>query len=176
MTQADGITPDTKDWTWVLERPCPECGYVAAMLDPLAVGGAVRASLPRWRAVLDRPDVRERPRPDVWSPLEYAAHIRDVFRIFDRRLVLMLEKVDPAFDNWDQDATAVTDRYSEQDPATVAEELTQAGEAIAQRFEAVTPEQLPRTGRRSDGATFTVESFARYFFHDVAHHLHDVKG
>jgi hypothetical protein len=20
------IIPDTKDWTWVLDRPCPECG------------------------------------------------------------------------------------------------------------------------------------------------------
>jgi hypothetical protein len=20
------IVPDTKDWTWVLDRPCPECG------------------------------------------------------------------------------------------------------------------------------------------------------
>ena len=24
---ATPITPDTKDWTWVLERPCPECGF-----------------------------------------------------------------------------------------------------------------------------------------------------
>jgi hypothetical protein len=21
------IVPDTKDWTWVLRRPCPECGF-----------------------------------------------------------------------------------------------------------------------------------------------------
>ena len=21
------IIPDTKDWTWVLQRPCPECGF-----------------------------------------------------------------------------------------------------------------------------------------------------
>jgi hypothetical protein len=21
------IIPDTKDWTWVLHRPCPECGF-----------------------------------------------------------------------------------------------------------------------------------------------------
>ena len=21
------IEPDTKDWTWVLDRPCPECGF-----------------------------------------------------------------------------------------------------------------------------------------------------
>ena len=21
------IAPDTKDWTWVLEQPCAECGF-----------------------------------------------------------------------------------------------------------------------------------------------------
>ena len=26
----DRIVPDTKDWTWVLERPCPECGFDTA--------------------------------------------------------------------------------------------------------------------------------------------------
>jgi hypothetical protein len=31
-----------------------------------------------------------------------------------------------------------------------------------------------RPGRRSDGATFTAETFARYFIHDPIHHLHDV--
>ena len=33
---------------------------------------------------------------------------------------------------------------------------------------------LQRTGRRSDGAHFTVETFARYFIHDPVHHLYDV--
>jgi hypothetical protein len=176
MTQPDGITPDTKDWTWVLERPCPECGFVAATMDPLAVGAAVRASLPRWRAALVRPDVRERPAPGVWSTLEYCAHIRDVFRLFDRRLALMLTQDDPPFDNWDQDATAVAERYGEQDPATVADELTEAGERVAGSFDRVTPDQLERTGRRSDGARFTVASFGRYFLHDVVHHLHDIRA
>ena len=26
---SDVIVPDDKDWTWVLETPCPECGFVA---------------------------------------------------------------------------------------------------------------------------------------------------
>ncbi len=176
MTQADGITPDTKDWTWVLERPCPECGFVAATMDPLAVGAAVRASLPRWREALARPDVRRRPSPVVWSTLEYSAHVRDVFRLFDRRLALMLAEDDPTFDNWDQDATAVAERYGEQDPAAVAAELTAAGEQVAASFDAVTAEQLDRTGHRSDGASFTVASFGRYFLHDVVHHLHDIRA
>lgn len=174
MTQPDDITPDTKDWTWVLERRCPECGYEASTVDPLTVGGAVRDSLPRWRAALNRPSTRVRPAPGVWSALEYSAHVRDVFRVFDRRLALMLTEDDPLFDNWDQDAAAVANRYFEQDPPTVADELTEAGERIAANFDAVTPDQLERTGRRSDGASFTVDSFGRYFLHDIVHHLLDV--
>ena len=27
------IEPDTKDWTWVLDRPCPECGFEASTRD-----------------------------------------------------------------------------------------------------------------------------------------------
>mgnify|MGYP001189044070 CR=1 FL=1 len=176
MTQPEEITPDTKDWTWVLERPCPECGFVAATLDPLAVGAAVRAGLPRWQAALTRPDVRVRPAPGVWSTLEYSCHVRDVFRLFDRRLALMMNQDDPVFDNWDQDATAVAERYGDQDPAVVAAELTDAGGHVAASFDAVTTDHLTRTGRRSDGASFTVASFGRYFLHDVVHHLHDIHG
>ena len=48
--------------------------------------------------------------------------------------------------------------------------------AIAGRFEGVTGAQWQRAGRRSDGARFTVETFARYFMHDPVHHLWDVTG
>ena len=95
--------------------------------------------------------------------------------LFDRRLGLMLDEDDPQFANWDQDETAVAERYHEQDPATVAVELQAAAEAVAASFAAVRPEQWDRRGRRSDGAVFTVESFGRYFIHDPIHHLDDVR-
>src|SRR5436305_63911 len=119
---------------------------------------------------------RAGPEPAKWSPLEYACHVRDVFRLYDQRLELMLSQDDPLFPNWDQDETAVTDRYGEQDPAEAAAALRQAAFAIAGRFEGVTGDQWQRTGARSDGARFTVETFARYFVHDPVHHLYDVTG
>ncbi len=75
------------------------------------------------------PMLRSGPTTSTWSPLEYACHVRDVFRIFDARLGLMLTEDDPTFANWDQDVTAVDDAYGEQDPATVAAELVDAGVA-----------------------------------------------
>jgi hypothetical protein len=168
------IVPDTKDWTWVLEQRCPECDFEASKVDVHAVAELVRANALSWRRVLADPRVRERPSDDTWSALEYACHVRDVFELYDERLGLMLEEDDPLYPNWDQDVTAVEQRYDRQSPDRVADELESAASAIAARFETVSGPQWQRTGRRSDGASFTVETFARYFIHDPVHHLHDV--
>jgi hypothetical protein len=88
----------------------------------------------------------------------------------------MITQDAPLFPNWDQDATAIAERYGEQHPLTVAAELSQAAQAIANRFAAVTGDQWQRTGNRSDGASFTIETFARYFIHDPVHHLYDATG
>ena len=169
------ITPDTKDWTWVLERACGECGYDASAVPPAAVAARLRANAAQWPQVLDRPGAAARSRPDAWSPLEYACHVRDVHHIYRYRLDRMLTEDDPLYDNWDQDATALEKRYDEQDPAVVAVELQQAADRLADRFDTVAGDAWQRRGRRSDGASFTVDSFARYLLHDVEHHLWDVR-
>ncbi|WP_055585016.1 DinB family protein [Streptacidiphilus griseoplanus] len=170
------ITPDTKDWTWVLQRPCPDCGLDTSSVAPTAVSGLLRDNAAAWAGVLAAApeELRRRPAPSVWSPLEYACHVRDVFRIFAVRLDLMLTQDGPLFPNWDQDETALAERYAEQDPARVAAELAAAAETLATAFDQVAGAQWQRTGDRSDGAHFTVESFARYFIHDPVHHLWDV--
>ena len=168
------ITPDTKDWTWVLDRPCPECGF-----DPAGQG---LDDLPRlihdtamtWSQVLVRSDVGERPAPDVWSPLEYGCHVRDVHVLFARRVRLMLDEDEPTFANWDQDATAVESDYPGQDPTLVAVELIEAAGTAAGIYAAVTGATKDRRGFRSNGDVFSVESLGSYHLHDVVHHLHDV--
>lgn len=170
----DTIVPDTKNWTWVLEQACPDCGMDTSRLGFRDLPGLIRANAAAWPTVLERPDVRDRPDPQTWSPLEYAAHVRDVFRIFAVRLQLVLDEDDPAFENWDQDATAVEERYGEQDPQRVSAELTDAARMLAAAFERVPDEALTRTARRSDGARFTTETLGRYFIHDPVHHLWDV--
>jgi hypothetical protein len=170
------IEPDTKDWTWVLERPCPECGFDSRSFPRERIGAMVRDNAAGWRTVLSRGDVRERPDDGTWSPLEYACHVRDVFRLYDHRLRMMVEEDDPLYPNWDQDETAVRERYDAQHPDQVAVELSDAAEAVAARFDGLAGEQWNRRGRRSDGASFTVETFGRYFAHDWVHHLWDVGG
>ena len=170
------ISPDTKDWTWVVERQCPQCGFDASRVDFYDVPDLVRKNVSAWPAVLERADVRARPDDGTWSALEYAAHVRDVFRIFRIRLALMLDEDDPTFANWNQDETAVADRYDEQLPLVVSAELVKAGEEMARALEETAASSLTRVGRRSDGSSFTVDSLSRYFIHDPVHHLWDVGG
>jgi hypothetical protein len=169
------IVADTKDWTWVLERPCPECGFDTRSIDGRDVAGIVREQGDLWgRIVLERGDVGIRPSPDRWSVLEYACHVRDVFRLGDLRIGLMVTQDHPALVNWDQDATALADAYEAQDPAAVAVELRDAALALSDELDALGDADWSRPGTRSDGAAFTVDSFARYVVHDVLHHVYDV--
>ena len=170
------IVADGKDWTWVLERPCPECGLDTRSFLREEIPAMLRANAAAWRAPLSATGAADRTQPDRWSSLEYGCHVRDVFRLYDYRLGLMLTEDDPLYPNWDQDETAVADNYASQDPAVVADELVVAADALAHHFAAVSADQWLRPGRRSDGASFTVETFARYFIHDPVHHLYDITG
>jgi hypothetical protein len=145
-------------------------------VDRAGIGALIEVVVTRFADALARPDARDRPAPAVWSPLEYGCHVRDVCALFDERLRLMLASDDPLFANWDQDETALAERYWEQDPAAVASGFAAAASAIAASFAAVEDDQWNRPSRRSNGSVFTVDSFARYFMHDLVHHAHDVSG
>lgn len=170
------IISDTKDWTWVLERTCPECGFNAATATPATAATLLPALLPRWQGALRRSTAEERPNPETWSVVEYSAHVRDVFEVFTERLELMVREDNPTFANWDQDQAALDGNYAALDPEVVSRELVQNGLDAAAAFAAVTEEQWGRRGFRSNGSTFTVLTLAGYFLHDVVHHLHDVNA
>jgi hypothetical protein len=168
------IAPDTKDWTWVLERACPDCGFDPAAVDPAQLPALIHDNTRGWYGALDHADALVRPTPEVWSRLEYACHVRDVHLLFAERVRLMLEQDDPVFANWDQDATAVEKRYDEQDPSVVSVELVESAADVAALYAGVTGASWDRPGRRSNGSVFTVASIGVYHLHDVVHHLHDI--
>lgn len=168
------LKADTKNWSWVVERPCPQCGFDPSAIAFRQIPERLRRDARRWDQVLAGPGARIRPDAATWSPLEYAAHVRDMLRVFTDRLALMLGEDDPTFDDWDQDAAAIAERYNEQDPALVALEIPAAADEAAAVLEAVPDADQDRPGRRGDATRFTVEGLARYVAHESTHHLWDV--
>jgi hypothetical protein len=173
------ITPDTKDWTWTLERPCPDCGWDAGAVAFEDTARLIQANVEQWVAYAGAhsdAEIARRPDDATWSPLEYAAHVRDVYRVFHARLNLMLVFDDPTFDNWDQDVTAVALDYAHEEVDPVLESLIKAGTALAAAVGDVPAGARSRTGRRSNGSLFTVTTLPLYCLHDVVHHVWDVTG
>jgi hypothetical protein len=160
----------------VLERPCPECGFESSKVPRDQIPELIGANALVWVEILagNPGRLRRRPREDRWSVLEYACHVRDVFRVMDKRLNLMLSLDESRFENWDQDQTAEQDNYGDQAPAAVATELSAAAETLAEDFGGIEDNAWQRRGMRSDDASFTVETIGQFMLHDVVHHVHDV--
>lgn len=172
---AAAAEPDVADLRLALDHTCPVCGLHPGQVPATEIAPRLRAAVAQWAAVLARPDVRSRPAPTAWSPLEYGCHVRDVLAVYGARLALQLRADDPLFEDWDQNIAALDGEYPNQDPAEVAAEIAAAGESAARTIEAISGDQWERLGRRvgRDGS-FTLLTLAQYILHEVLHHLHNV--
>ncbi|WP_420110475.1 DinB family protein [Pseudactinotalea sp.] len=169
------IEPDGKDWTWVLDRRCDECGFDPAGVTRATLADRLAAGAAGWHERLVADDARRRPFPSVWSPTEYAAHVRDMAGVMVGRLTLILTEEDPSFADWDQDAAALAGDYASEGPGEVAAQVGSAVGELAAAYAAVTQEQWDRPGRRSNGSVFTAYTLGVYALHDLEHHVHDVR-
>jgi hypothetical protein len=127
-------------------------------------------------AAIDESRVRVRPEPETWSPLEYACHLRDMLRVQTERIELAQREVDPVFVPMGRDQRVVDDRYNEQDPALVANELLAATEALASLLEGLDDDGWARTGvyNYPEPAPRTVEWIAIHTNHELLHHRGDI--
>jgi predicted carbohydrate-binding protein with CBM5 and CBM33 domain len=160
--------------------PCRECGYDYDALARETLAAAVVAFAGRHAGVVVRTaptDLRAHPLAGAWSALEYACHVRDVLRVQRERVDLACTTDEPAFALMRRDERAVEERYNEQDPAQVADELSAAGRAFADRLDALAPAEWARTGVYPwpEPRVRTVEWVARHTVHELQHHLVDLE-
>ena len=120
--------------------------------------------------------VRARPEPDVWSPLEYACHVRDVLRVQRDRVLLALVEEQPTFVPMRRDERVVEDRYNEQDPAVVAQEILDAADAFVETLDSLDHPGWQRTGiyNYPTPQVRTVEWIGVHTVHELLHHRVDI--
>lgn len=163
------------------EAGCDECGFVYGDLAPADLPAAIRAFAKRYRAPLSRflPGedgdalVRQRPAPDTWSALEYAAHVRDVFWACNRWIEQSLTEQRPVLEGPTEEEAAQRHRYNDDDPAAVAEAVAANAERLASTVESVPDDGWDRIGLRRDEER-SVLFTARRAVHEGSHHLLDI--
>jgi DinB superfamily len=122
-------------------------------------------------------DVRVRREPELWSPLEYGCHVRDVLLV-QRERVLAARIVDvPSFDPMRRDERVEFDGYAEQDPDRVAVQLGEAAFLFANVLARFAPSDWERTVRYNYPKPWErpLRWVAVHTEHEVTHHLLDIR-
>ncbi len=157
---------------------CAQCGFEYDLGDAGSAGPAVVAGAARFASVLeaDPSDVRRRPRADVWSPLEYACHVRDVLLVQRERVLAARRSDRPTFEPMGRDERVEHDGYALQDPPSVARQMADAAAMFAN--------VLARLGDADWDHTVVYGYPARterslrwvavHTMHEMRHHLGDV--
>jgi hypothetical protein len=157
---------------------CDACGYDYNEPTRDEVAPRIRAFSERYAALVGHTDqdVRTRPASDVWSPLEYTCHVRDVFRTQTQRIALTLEQDTPEYQPMRRDERVLEERYNGQDISTVLTELAAAADELAGAFGSLGDEGWQRTGIYSypTREIRTLEWIGRHTIHEGEHHLLDI--
>ena len=169
------IVPDDKDWTWVLERACPECGFDASACAPDAVA-ALRENAATWRQLLDRGRIRAGRIDDgTWSSLDTRATFVTCSAVTTSALRSCRRRTIRCSRTGTRTSPRSKTGTTRRNHRGVVDEMETAAEALAARLESISGGEWQRRGRRSDGVSFTIASIARYMIHDPVHHLWDVR-
>ncbi|HTT87673.1 MAG TPA: DinB family protein [Acidimicrobiales bacterium] len=158
---------------------CAECGYSYGALRRGEIAPALEARARDFRVVLlgtDAGRLRARPRPGVWSVLEYACHVRDVLEVQRHRAERAGAEARPDFAPMRREERVTEDGYNDQDPAAVADRLVAGAGALAGLFDGLDDAGWERTGVYHWPTTEvrTVEWIGRHTVHEEVHHLLDV--
>jgi hypothetical protein len=162
---------------------CSDCGFDWQMgrenVSPHAATRLPRFReliLPRLTPATRSEALRARPSEDVWSPLEYLAHLRDVTEFFTERIQRVLAEDNPVLHVQFQFAElAVLRSYQSEDPVVVLGQFEDRARVLQALLSGLDESQWGRAGIGSGGDQRTVLMLARRFAHEVHHHLLDVE-
>ena len=154
---------------------CGECGFDYDSIDPTGIAEALRAHAERFVDVGFAGTTR--PADDVWSPLEYACHLRDVLQIQIGRVARGLAEDTPRFEPMGRDERPARLRYGEQDPEVVGFQILEGAAALADVFAAMTDEHLARTVTYNwpEKMIRPLRWVGRHTVHELVHHRLDVE-
>lgn len=160
-----------------IEQSCAECDFDASTSTPAEVA-AVLPSLAN--AVLDsvrampRGLVRERPRPGVWSPVEYLGHLRESMAFHRWLIEKAVAEDDPVIPMVDPDESVARAGYVSADVDDLCEQFDRRLQRLCELLSTLDDVVAERT-LRLDGRRIPVALIARSAWHECHHHLGDIR-
>lgn len=158
---------------------CAECGFAYDLGGAASAGAAVVAGATTMADLVGGggDGVLTRQQPGVWSPLEYACHLRDVLLVQRERVLAARRQHRPAFSPMGRDERVEHDGYAEQDPGQVTRQLTDAASLFANVLSRLGDDDWDRPVVYSypSPTERSLRWVAVHTVHEVEHHLLDVR-
>ena len=157
---------------------CDECGFAYDLDGATSAGAAVADGAATIAGLMDGDgfDLRRRRHPQVWSPLEYACHVRDVLLVQRERVLAARRRRRPSFEPMGRDERVEHDGYAAQDPHDVARQVVDAAQMFANVLSRLGPDDWDRTVVYNYPAETerSLRWVAVHTVHEVRHHLLDM--
>lgn len=156
------------------------CGFAWDHVDPNSIGSRIVTSAGVISAILRSAEFEatRRSHVDVWSPIEYAAHVRDVLFNLRDRLIVALNEENPVCKGLYGSPRVDTGLYDGDGARVVATELDVAAAMFTKTWE-----RIPVTARSRTMvygyptiADRSLTWVAAQALHEVEHHLADVRA
>lgn len=158
---------------------CAECGYLYDPTTAERAASQIRQVVTELAGLLKghHPDPRRRRQADVWSPLEYACHVRDVLLVQRERVLAARRANRPPVDPMGVDERVEHDGYAEQEPGDVARQLEDAALLFANVLARLGSTEWERTlfYNYPSRAERSIRWVTVHTLHEVRHHYLDVE-
>jgi hypothetical protein len=165
-----------RDWTLMARAECPDCGYDAGSIGVDGFDDALVFEAAAWGNHLEAADpvaLRAHGVDGVWSGLEYACHVRDLFAVFAGRVDGLREGEPNPIIWWDHAAAVIEERYNEQSVSDVVEDLANNAMILSAATIGVEGDMWSRSAERRPGDSLTIVDLVRFSLHESFHHRLD---
>lgn len=164
-----------------MEWVCPECGLDYGTLHPPFAINTIKSFPRRFTEALaaegDEDNdaiIRAKPAADVWSALEYTAHVADILDTFAEIINEMNTTEKPTIGFWDPDERAAKDNYNAKPKDGVLAQMKSGAAALVAEAEKVDAKSWGRTAEFPWGER-DMEVMLQNAAHEGVHHLKDVE-
>ncbi|MFJ4776265.1 DinB family protein [Streptomyces sp. NPDC088762] len=158
---------------------CAECGFAYDLALAPRVSALVEGHARAYADLLgaEAPGLRRRSAPQVWSPLEYACHMRDVLLVQRERVLAARRRDVPVAESMGRDERVEHDGYSQQKPADVARQLQDAALLFSGVLDRLSPSDWERTliYAYPEPEERSLRWVAVHTLHELRHHLLDMR-